>query len=132
MNFAQISNRFRSDCEKEHKGVTNKGAGWEIPTYVLIGSHYHLLLRTPEASLVRKDLRTLGIRQNGLDGMKKGAVEKGLIARKIRREMSASASWIAAQLEMGVPSVLSRIVAATEAGLLADRDLRRLEKKMND
>ncbi len=27
--------------------------GWEIPAYVLMGNHYHLLLRTPEANLVK-------------------------------------------------------------------------------
>ncbi len=82
--------------------------------------------------IVREALRGLGISNNELRKMKKGAAEKGLIARKVRRETSAGAEWIAKRLAMGAPSAIPRIVAAAEEGLREDRNLRRLEKKIND
>ena len=64
--------------------------------------------------------------------MKKGAVEKGLIARKIRRETSASAAWIAERLAIGAPSAIPRIVAAAVQQLREDRSRRRMAKTIED
>ena len=48
---------FRGDGDREmFPGTLEEGCartGWRVHAFVLMGNHYHLLLETPEANLVR-------------------------------------------------------------------------------
>ncbi|MFV2044794.1 MAG: transposase, partial [Anaerolineales bacterium] len=48
--FADDADR---ECFIETLGQAGKRAGWRIHAYVLMGNHYHLLVETPQANLVR-------------------------------------------------------------------------------
>ena len=69
--------------------------GWRVHAYVMMGNHYHLLVETPEASLVA--------------GMKfpKGMAQKRVLAWWLRERTTVRRPWLSEQLKMGDESGVS-------------------------
>ena len=82
--------------------------------------------------LVAAGLRELGLPPDaaGLAGLRKGDERKALIAALVRKRTGAGTDWIAARLEMGHPSSVSRMVGKVrkDPSLTKRRD--RLEKTL--
>ena len=74
-------------------------------------------------------LRTFRLAPDDLASLPKGAPQKAIIAREMRRRTSAPLAWVADQLHMGSTSNVSQATRRLAHILDADPALRELEAK---
>ena len=80
-------------------------------------------------AVLNAGLSVFGLTPAGLAASRKGAPEKALIAREIRRRTSVPLSWITGRLQMGTTANIRRACQLLEPKLKSDRSLRKLESK---
>ena len=73
-------------------------------------------------------LNVLGIAYDSLEAMRKGAIEKQLLAWLLRRHTTVSNEWVANYLFCGHPGGVARFVKIVE--LSKDRKTNALKKKL--
>ncbi len=83
--------------------------------------------------LLVEGMTVLGLKEDDLSTMRKGAEEKALLAWLMRKHTAVPNAWIAERLQMGRPDCLSRyprrIAESQDAGVVGKR--KQLEKLLN-
>ena len=112
---------FRDDQDRrrflETLAEACEKTGWEIHAYVLMGNHYHLLVRTPEPNLV--------------EGMKllQGAYTFAVApAWWLRQRTTVSLRWVSERLGMGHYTRVTKAVSRMRSR--PGRKLARLQRKL--
>ena len=81
-------------------------------------------------TLLDSGLAALGIKQKDLEKMPKGAPEKALVAREIRKRTSVPLAWITNELRMGTTANVRQACTALDARLKKSPPLRKSEKRL--
>ena len=90
------------------------------------------IIRHDEAEaerLVKVGMKIFGISENDLDGMRKGAMEKRLLALLVQDRTMAKQSWTSERLRMGVASNVGTY--ARSARESSDPNVLRLRKALD-
>ena len=91
-------------------------AGWKVHVFCLMRNHFHLVIETPEPTLVKGMQWMLGTFTMRFNGMPKGAPLKVKIAERLHQETPMTLRWIAEALEMGSWRYVSFLLYKRQSG----------------